>query len=321
MTRTSTDFDFLVGSWDVEHHRLVKPLTGSDEWETVTGSTATARTYLDGACSIDEIAVPDRGWSGMSIRLYSPETGQWSIWWVASRDGRIGPPVHGRWENGSCRLIGEDQHEGTPVLVTYEWSGITADSARWQQAYSADGGETWETNWVMNFRRTSAEPVDVTDEHLPKLTGDYDFLTGTWKVRHRKLRSRLTGSTDWDEFENVFEARTHFNGGISIDEGAFPFPVDYRGLTVRTYDVEAEEWAIHWIDGRWIQMDETPLRGRFTGGVGEFLAEDVHDGTPILARIRWDVLSPTSVNWEQAFSTDGGKTWEPNWVMHQTRIG
>ncbi|MBB5873717.1 hypothetical protein F4553_007151 [Allocatelliglobosispora scoriae] len=317
----NTDFDFLVGSWDVEHRRLKDLLVGSDEWLASAGSRATARTYLDGAVSVDEITFPAAGVSGMSLRLFSEATGEWSIYWVSSRDGIVGPPVRGSWHDGSCRLIGDDVHsDGTPVRMTYEWSAITAASARWQQAYSADGERTWETNWVMDFDRTSRHPVDVPADHLPKVTGDFDFLTGTWRVRHRKLRSRLTGCTEWDEFENTFEARTHFNGGISIDEGEFSHPSTYRGMTFRVYDVAAREWVLHWLDSRTLEMDRAPVRGRFDGGVGEFVAEDTHDGRPVVCRYRWTVLSPESATWEQALSTDDGRTWETNWTMRETRI-
>lgn len=320
-TRLSTDFDFLVGSWDVTHQRLQGILTGSTEWRTMTGSRSTARTFLDGAISVDEITFPSARASGLSLRLYSPGTNEWSIYWVSSRDGRLGPPVQGSWDGSDCRLVGDDvMPDGKRVRATYDWSVFDPDTARWQQAYSDDGEQTWEKNWVMDFSRTSSEPVDVPVDHLPKVTSDFDFLTGTWKVRNRKLRSWLTGCTDWDEFDNTFEARTHFNGGISIDEGGLPHPTPYRGMTFRVYDVEAREWALHWFDSRNLRMDETPVRGRFDNGVGDFVAEDTHEGIPILCRYRWTVLSDESANWEQAFSTDDGKTWETNWTMAETRI-
>lgn len=319
--RLSTDFDFLVGSWDVTHQRLQGLLSGSTEWKTMTGSQATARTYLDGAVSVDEITFPSAGANGMSLRLYSPEKDEWSIYWVSSRDGKLGPPVQGGWDGANCRLVGDDvMPDGKRVRATYEWSVFDERTARWRQAYSDDGEQSWETNWVMDFSRTSSEPVDVPVDHLPKVTGDFDFLTGTWSVRNRKLRSRLTGCTDWDEFESSYEARTHFNGGISVDEGGFPHPSTYRGMTFRTYDVEAREWVLHWFDSRTLQMDETPVRGRFENGVGDFVSEDTHNGVPIICRYRWTVLSPESATWEQAFSTDDGLTWETNWTMRHTRI-
>ena len=323
--RTSTDFDFLVGTWDVEHHRLVAPLTGSTEWVVSGDSRAAGYTYLDGAVSVDEITFPSAGASGMSLRLYDAARDQWAIHWVSSHDGRVGPPVHGRWEGEPgerrCRLVGDELPQGgRPTRMTYEWSDITATDARWQQAYSVDEERTWEKNWEMRFHRTGDAAVPVPQNHLPKVTSDFDFLTGTWHVQHRKLRTRLTGCTDWDEYESRFEARTHLNGLVSIDEGALPHPSPYRGMTFRTYDVAAGEWSLHWLDSRTLQMDTTPVRGRFVDGVGEFVAEDRHEGVPILCRFRWTVHGPERASWDQAFSTDDGTTWETNWVMEETRV-
>ena len=120
--RTSTDFDFLVGTWDVEHHRLVAPLTGSTEWVVSGDSRAAGYTYLDGGVSVDEITFPSAGASGMSLRLYSADRDEWSIFWVSSHDGRVGPPVHGRWEGESgerrCRLVGDELPQGgRPTLL------------------------------------------------------------------------------------------------------------------------------------------------------------------------------------------------------------
>ena len=329
--RISTDFDFLVGTWDVEHRRLVSSANGSPEWVTSGDSQKTARTYLDGAVSVDEITFPAVGASGMSVRLYSAENDEWSIRWVSSRDGLVGPPVVGRWEgepgDRHCRLVGDEvPQDGRPTRMTYEWDRITATDARWQQAYSFDDEQTWEKNWEMRFHRTSDEPRDLAQDHLEKVTSDFDFLTGTWQVRHRKLRSRLTGCTDWDEFESGFEARTHLGGLVSIDEGALSsadpaHPSAYRGMTFRTYDVAAGEWVLHWFDSRTLQWDETPVRGRFVDGVGEFVAADHHGGVPIVCRYRWTVHSDERASWEQAFSTDDGTTWEVNWVMEETRVG
>lgn len=317
-TKLTGDFDFLVGTWDVEHKRLLEPLTGSDKWDTETNSTTSAWTYLDGSISIDEIALPDRGWTGMSLRVYSPETGQWSIWWVNSRDGKLAPPVHGGWADGSCRLIGDDQHEGTPVRVTYEWSDISETTAQWKQDYSADGEQSWETNWVMRFSRTADQPTEPPTDHLDKLTGDFDFLAGSWKVRNRKLKERLKGSDEWLEFEHTQVGRTHLNGMVSID--ANHSDGGWSGFTIRIYDVAAREWAVYWIDGRTGRLDPIPARGGFTDGVGELFSDEEWEGTPIRCRFRWSGITADSARWEQAFSTDGGQTWETNWISEFSRV-
>jgi hypothetical protein len=319
----ANDFDFLAGTWDVEHHRLV----AATDWATTGDSRAAAYRYLDGGVSLDETTFPTSGASGMSVRVFVTERDEWEIRWVSSGDGLVGPPVAGRFEDGPdgryCRLVGDEvPRDGRPTRMTYEWDRITPTSARWQQAYSFDGEQTWEKNWEMRFTRTAAEPEPLAQDHLAKVTSDFDFLTGTWRVQHRKLRSRLTGCTDWDRFESSFEARTHLNGLVSVDEGPL-MGVDgsaYRGMTFRTYDVAAGEWLLHWFDSRSLQWDRTPVRGRFVDGVGEFVAADQHAGIPILCRFRWTVYSPEKAGWEQAFSTDDGATWEVNWEMVETRV-
>jgi hypothetical protein len=311
MTDISNDFDFLQGTWEVEHDR---PLTGS---------RAAAYRLLDGGVSLDEITFPSTAASGLSIRVFVPERREWEIRWVSSRDGLVGPPVRGAFADGECRLVGDElPQDGKPTRMTYEWDRITPTSARWQQAYSFDDEQTWEKNWEMRFTRTADAPTPMPQDHLEKHTSDFDFLTGTWHVQHHKLRSRLTGCTEWDDFESTFEARTHLGGLVSVDEGALT-GVDgatYRGMTFRTYDVEAREWRLHWFDSRNLAWDVAPVRGRFVDGVGEFVAEDVHAGVPILCRFRWTVHSPEKAGWEQAFSTDDGATWEVNWEMVETRV-
>jgi hypothetical protein len=147
------DFDFQVGTWRVQHRRLTRLLAGSDEWSTFTGS-ARALTLFDGAVSIDEIELSDDGHKGMSVRLYEPDTGAWTIYWVRSRDGRLQAPVTGSWQDGEFVGEGTDVYEGRSILARYHWHAITATTARWEQAFSTDGGRTWETNWVMDWTRT-----------------------------------------------------------------------------------------------------------------------------------------------------------------------
>jgi hypothetical protein len=146
------DFDFFAGSWDVEHRRLRQWLAGCDDWDEF-GSTAECWPLFDGAANVDELSVPERGFTGLSLRLLDPARGDWTIYWANSRDGRLQPPVTGRFSGGVGVFHGDDVHEGRPVRVRYTWSGITAASARWEQAYSADGEQTWEVNWIMDFTR------------------------------------------------------------------------------------------------------------------------------------------------------------------------
>jgi hypothetical protein len=146
------DFDFLTGTWDVANRRLDKPLIGSTEWDEFPGRSV-ARPLFGGAGNIDEIDFPTKGWSGLTLRLFDEREQTWSLRWVSSRRNVIDPPVVGRFTGADGEFFGDDTHEGTPIRVRYRWSGITATTAHWEQAFSVDGEQTWETNWTMELTR------------------------------------------------------------------------------------------------------------------------------------------------------------------------
>jgi hypothetical protein len=146
-------FDFLVGTWNSSHRRR-KPFS-TEPWHEFTGVTR-CWSVFDGAGNVDEITFPSEGFSGMTMRLYDAAKDEWSLYWVNSRTGLALPPVVGRFgADGRGVFTGPDVYDGHPIQVVYEWSGITANSCRWQQAFSLDDGATWDTNWTMEFTRTS----------------------------------------------------------------------------------------------------------------------------------------------------------------------
>ncbi|WP_031165359.1 hypothetical protein [Streptosporangium roseum] len=147
-----SDFDFLFGAWTVTNRRLVRPLTGSTEWDEFP-ATSVARPVFGGAANVDEITFPTKGFSGFTLRLFDVEREEWSLYWASSRTGTLFPPVVGRFAGGRGEFYGDDTHEGTPVRARFIWSEITAVSARWEQAFSVDGEKTWETNWIMELAR------------------------------------------------------------------------------------------------------------------------------------------------------------------------
>jgi hypothetical protein len=146
------DFDFLVGTWDVHNRQLRERLAGCEEWEEFPGSARVVRAF-DGAANFDEIIFPTKGFSGLTLRLFEPDTGLWSLNWVNNRRGVLDPPVVGTFVDGRGEFYGDDTHEGQPIRVRFFWSDITPTSAGWEQAFSADGEQTWETNWIMEFTR------------------------------------------------------------------------------------------------------------------------------------------------------------------------
>ncbi|WP_426514156.1 hypothetical protein ACPPVO_28155 [Dactylosporangium sp. McL0621] len=149
------DFDFLFGSWHVTNRRLGTLFAGADDWHEFPG-VATCRPALDHGGNIDEIAFPTLGSSGLTLRLFDVERKTWSIYWASSRTGTLFPPVVGTFNDGRGDFYGDDTHEGRPIRAHFIWSHITPDSARWEQEFSADGGATWESNWVMELSRQNA---------------------------------------------------------------------------------------------------------------------------------------------------------------------
>jgi hypothetical protein len=147
------DFDFLHGSWRIDHRRLKERLAGCEEWEEFT-THLECRPILGGAGNLDEGEFASRGYHAMSLRLYDRREHTWTIYWITSLSGGIDPGVTGRFSDGTGTFDGRDTHEGTPVEVRYTWSGITPAAARWAQAFSTDDGRTWETNWIMQLTRT-----------------------------------------------------------------------------------------------------------------------------------------------------------------------
>jgi hypothetical protein len=148
---------------------------------------------------------------------------------------------------------------------------------------------------------------------------DWGFLVGRWSVRHRRLKERLAGRTEWDEFDGTCVNWTTLGGKGNVDDNLLELPGGtYRAVAIRALDEKAGQWLIWWLDARYLTIG-TPMRGGFKDGIGTFLADETFNGRPIKVRFRWSEISPNSAKWEQAFSPDGGATWETNWFMDFSR--
>lgn len=141
---------------------------------------------------------------------------------------------------------------------------------------------------------------------------DFDYLVGNWQLRNRKLKSRLTHSTEWQSFESRVEMHQILNGVGNIDkytDSASGQP--YEGVALRLFDTKTRLWSIYWADGNSGKLDP-PVVGSFENKVGHFFGRDTYRGQPIIVVFRWDARNPQRPIWSQAFSTDNGQTWEWN---------
>ena len=159
MTMTATrdgshDFDFLAGRWYAHSRRLTRPLDAADDqWEEFD-SVHDGVLLPSGFGVADDYRIPGRpDFVGLALQLYDPKSGQWQAYWY--RLGVLTASLVGRFDDGVGVFEGADTHEGRPIRTRYTWSQVTATTARWEQAFSADDGKSWESNWVMTYSRTA----------------------------------------------------------------------------------------------------------------------------------------------------------------------
>jgi hypothetical protein len=149
-------FDFEFGTWRMHLSRRLKPLTGSNSWVEYEG-VSVVRKVWGGKANLGEIDLkgPAGHIEGLSLRLYNPATGQWSVSFSNSADGTLGPPMMGGFKDGRGEFYNQELLGGRAILVRFIFSDITGNAFRIEQAFSDDGGKTWETNWKSTFTRTS----------------------------------------------------------------------------------------------------------------------------------------------------------------------
>jgi hypothetical protein len=142
------DFEWLSGEWRIRNRSIV-----NGEWLEYPGE-ATVIAVLGGVCSVEELRIPARDFSGMGLRLLDVENRVWSDHWVNARSGVVTAPGQlGSFENGAGIFLTDDVADGVPVKCLGVWDNITPRSCRWRQALSRDGGQTWDQNWIMEWVR------------------------------------------------------------------------------------------------------------------------------------------------------------------------
>jgi hypothetical protein len=302
-------FDFEVGEWQV-HHRRISAASG--KWIEFDG-TCSHRLLMDGAANMEEhqLNSPEGAYRALALRSYDKKENRWSIWWLDERypEGPIGPPVQGRFENGVGTFYADYVQAGKAMRGRFIWSDITATSARWEQASSADGGKTWQTNWYMELRRSQAVRAPVRDEKK----GDFAFLEGDWRVQHRYIRA---ADRQWADSQGTCSHRELRDGWANVEDYVMkPASGDYRAVALRSYNRKSGQWTVWWLDGRAPQTIAEPMRGSFQQGVGTFYGASTLNDKPIRVRFTWADTASASPRWQQAYSYDDGSTWETVWSM------
>jgi hypothetical protein len=333
----SRDFDFEVGTWTIHLKKRLHPLTGSNNWVEFDGISMTRKIWDRGA-QIEQFdtASPSAGHiEGLTLRVYDPKGHQWRLYWGNSKMGQLaGPPQIGEFKDGRGEFYCQDTFGDRTILIRYLWSDLTPNSAHFEQSFSNDGGKTWEVNWITDQTRVSEAAFEAAKRQFAVATkasapadsaerdGQHDFdpLFGSWKYELKRRTNPMTGSNTWVDLAGTGACYKIWDGRAQLDT----FEADgstghIEGLTVRMYDPTAHEWRLYWANSR-IGILDPPQVGKFKDGHGDFYTQDTINGKTLLIRYDWTKLTTSAPHFEQAFSDDGGKTWEVNWITDQTRV-
>lgn len=173
--------------------------------------------------------------------------------------------------------------------------------------------------WHDSAGMSAAKAAEITRQ--PDGAHAFDFYTGKWRLHNNRLLHPLRGSNEWVQFDGTAVAHKMWNGAANVDEFEADTPSGHvAGMTVRLYNADTREWKIYAAKGKDGSFSTPAGVGRFVNGRGEFYDHEKVDGKPVYVRILWQVRSEKRYHWEQAFSTDEGKSWVTNWIIDSTRM-
>jgi len=293
-----------------------------NEWIELLGTVTVSKVW-NGRANLEEIEAggPTGQLEGLTLRLYNPESGQWYLHWSNSKDGVLGQPMVGEFKNGRGEFYDQERFNGRVILVRQVYSDITSNSYHFEQSFSVDGGETWEANWMATLTREPETKRLAREIRTEKnRQRDFDFNFGRWKTRVSRLQHPLTASTTWVEYEGTSVVRPVWNGRASLLELEVDGPAGtVQGVGLRLYNPQSRQWSLNWANSSDGRMNQ-PMIGEFKRGRGEFFSREPFKGRVIFVRNSFLDIGKDSSRFEQAFSDDGGKSWETNWVMTFTSM-
>lgn len=336
----SHDFDFNFGTWKthivVTRHAPESP--GTTESFAMDGIVAVSKVW-DGRAQLEEIEAdgPHGHWESLTLFLYNPESRQWSINFVNSRSGTLEEPAIGEFHNGRGEFYDQQLIDGRATWVRVVWSDITPDTHHFEQSFSYDGGRTWEQNFVATLTRLADGAPAAATATQPQAQGsgapastyaaaaavpgqhDFDWQFGSWKIDMSRLQQPLSGSTNWTPLRGTVVVRKVWDGRANLAEIAADGPTGrLEFLSLRVFNPRSRQWSLYFAKSSSGALG-TPEVGEFHNGRGEFYAQEPYRGRMILLRFVFADIGSGSSHDEQAFSQDGGKTWETNWINHLTR--
>lgn len=332
------DFDPALGKFKFHLRYMVHPLTSTPDWTDMNGIGACYGVW-NGRAQLDTVELDSSSGGhieGLTLRLYDRDSRQWRLYWANSRVGRLDPPQIGNFRDGRGDFYTTDTINARTTLIRFDWTQMRSGSPHFEQAFSPNGGKSWEVNWITDQTRTGdaawGEPqpgrpsTQPPGAEAPKASSgrdgqhDFDFDFGTWNIRIRRLVHPLTGSSEWTEMEGTAVTNKIWNGRSNLATVEADGPSGHLELlALRLYDPRAQQWNISFATSD-SNVLSVPVVGGFSDGRGEFYDSELFHGRNILVRLMIWQVSAKEVHSEQAFSADGGMTWETNWINTFTQV-
>ena len=324
------DFDFNIGVWHTHIRRIPDPFSDPGTSVELNG-TVTVRKVWGGRAQMEEIEAdgPKGHWEGLTTFLYNPQSHQWNQAFIDSKEAVGSAPLIGSFHDGRGELFSEDTFKGKTILLRGVWSDIKPNSHHFEESYSNDGGGTWHAAFIADLtREKEAPPSDVAAGAIEISSSPesddpqhgFDFDIGTWKTHSSRLVAPLTGSTKWVELDGISIVKKVWGGRANLAEYKAEGPAGMVELmALRWFNPTTKEWNINFATPG-VGTLGVPGVGEFKDGRCTFYDYELIGGRSVLVRFSiWKIARDTAQS-EQAFSDDGGKTWEVNWINKYTRI-
>ncbi len=321
------DFDFSTGVWHTHIRRALDPFSASSDVVELNG-TVTTRPIWGGRARLEEIEAdgPKGHWEGMSLFLYNPQSHQWSQTFLNSKAAALTGALVGEFHDGRGELYQHDTFHDKSIFVRAVWSEITPDSHRYTESFSNDGGKTWVVSFDAHKTREKDLPPSDMAAGAEPMSADpdghaFDFDLGTWHTRSSRLMHPLTGSKTWADLEGLTVVHRVWGGRANLAEFVAEGPAGHvQLLALRWFNPNTHEWNIDFATPNVGTLGDQPGVGQCKDGRCEFYDQEEVNGRQIWVRFSIWKISDDSAQSEQAFSEDGGKTWEVNWINRYTRV-
>ncbi len=318
------DFDFDFGTWKTHSSRLLHPLTGSTTWADMDGITVVKKVW-DGRSNLAEYKAegPVGHVELLALRYYNPNAHQWALVFATPNEGTLSVPCIGEFTNGRGNFYDQEELNGKYILVRFSIWSITADTAQSEQAFSDDGGKTWETNWVNRYTRINGQSdIDWTRQDSNQAqpgVHDFDFNVGTWHTHIQRVLDPFSDEEHWMEIDGTVTVRKVWGGRAELEEIEANSPKGHwEALTLFLYNPKSQQWNQTFISAK-MGVISSSLVGSFKSGQGELFQQDTFNDRSILVRGVWNNITRDAHNYTESYSDDGGRSWKAAFIAHLTR--